>query len=97
MTDYDARIEELETRVAALEEALAKLQPAPSKPAPAPARPKAEAEEEIPWAVLAATIAAMLPDKQIKSLSVVSVEARPVAASWVLAGKLDIFQSHRIR
>lgn len=96
MTNDNARIEELEKRVAALEKALARMEPNHAKAA-SPGAPQAEPEEEIPWALLAATIAAMLPDKQIKSLSVVSVGARPVAASWVLAGKLDIFRSHRIR
>lgn len=86
-----SRIHALEERIEALERALAELRPASGGTAE-----EAE-EEEIPWGVLAAVVAAMFPEQELKSLSVVAVHARPAGRSWSLSGKLDHFQSHRIR
>lgn len=85
-----SRIQALEDRIEALERALAELRSAPQATA-------SPAEEDIPWGVLAAVIAAMFPEAQLKELSVVAVHPRPAGRPWGLSGKLEHFQSHRIR
>lgn len=86
------RIEALEERLAALEKLVGELRGGNGGEAVGTAQ-----AEPIPWGVLAAAVAALFPEQELKSLSVVAVHARPAGKSWSLSGKLDHFQSHRIR
>lgn len=86
------RLEALEERLEALEKLVAEFSAGKAGEAVG-----ATEVEPIPWGVLAAAVAALFPEQELKSLSVVAVHARPAGRSWSLSGKLDHFQSHRIR
>ncbi|MCX7713032.1 MAG: hypothetical protein N2035_05130 [Chthoniobacterales bacterium] len=83
------RIQALELRVQQLENELNSL------------RKRLDFElPEVPWAVICAAVAAVLPDVEIKSISRILPDSHPeiiVQNLWSVGGRLDLFTSHRIR
>lgn len=83
------RIQALEQRVQVLEKELTSL------------RQRLDFElPEVPWAVICAAVAAVLPDAEIRSISRILPDSHPeiiVQNLWSVGGRLDLFTSHRIR
>lgn len=78
----------LRARVEALEKRLAELEE------------RFEIEHPyIPWMVIAAAVAAVLPDARITGIELIA-ETQPqmlIQNLWSVGGRLDLFSSHRIR
>ena len=54
---------------------------------------------EIPWTVICAAVAAVMPDSRITGISWVSESQTETMIQnlWSVGGRLDLFSSHRVR